>query len=76
MRRVKGGVATLVTIAVLVALASIPLFTLYQSQCREGGDRGRRETRYSFVAPWNDPPEECRRNRSGLDLVREEVGLD
>ncbi len=76
MRRVKGGVATLVTIAVLLALASIPLFTLYQSKCREGGDRGKQETRYSFVAPWNDPPEECRRNRSGLDLVREEVGLD
>ncbi len=76
MRRVKGGAVTLVTIVVLVALASIPLFTLYQSQCREGGKRGKRETRYSFVAPWNDPPQDCRQNKSGLDLVREGVGLD
>jgi len=75
MRRVKGGVVTLVTIAVLVALASIPLFTLYQSQCREGGDQGKRETRYSFVAPWDDPPEECRRNRNGFELVKDEIGL-
>ncbi len=66
----------LVTIVVILVLASIPLFTLYQSECREGGDRGKRETRYSVVAPWNDPPEDCRRNKSGLDLVREGVGLD
>lgn len=67
----------LITLGVVLAVISVPLFTLYQSSCREGGgNRGKRETRYSFVPPWNDPPAECRRHRSGLDLVREQVGLD
>ena len=66
----------LVTLAVVVALISIPLVTLYQSSCREGGKRKERETRYSFVLPWKDPPAECRNHKSGLDLAREELGLD
>jgi hypothetical protein len=66
-----GATVRLVLIVALtLALVLIPLLTIYRSTCE--GD----STRYSLVPPWDDPPADCREHRSGLDLLREEVGLE
>ena len=76
MRRIRTGGSLIVVLVVIAAVVAIPLFTIYQSRCGGGGKgNGNRETRYSFVLPWNDPPEECRRHRNGFELVKDEIGL-
>ena len=77
MRRLRMLSGTLIRIviffAIIAALIAVPLITVYKSRCRENRkDR----TRYSFVLPWDDPPKECRRHQSGLEIVRDYVGLD
>ena len=67
----------LVTVVVVAALAAAPLFTVYRSSCREGeGRRAQNAKRYSFVLPWNDPPEECRSHMNGYAILRDALGLD
>jgi flagellar basal body-associated protein FliL len=64
-------IVLIVILAVLAAVISVPLFTVYKSsRCQE------RETRYSFVPPWDDPPRDCRTNQNGYELIRDELGLD
>ena len=67
-----GGALTVVTLAAVVGLCSLPLFAVYQSTCGRGENRA---TRYSFVPPWDDPPDECRRHRSGFRIVKDAVGV-
>jgi hypothetical protein len=58
-----------VAVAILAAVVAVPLVVIYRSHC-DG------EIRYNVVPPWNDPPKECTRHQSGLDLLRKEVGID
>ncbi|MEX2195110.1 MAG: hypothetical protein WD844_07470 [Thermoleophilaceae bacterium] len=73
-RGVAGGaiVRTLLLLALIVAVAAIPLLVVYRSECP--GDDGPR-TRWSFVAPFSDPPGDCRGHQSGVEVVLDEVGL-
>jgi hypothetical protein len=74
MRVLLGtGVRLILIVALLAVLVAIPLVTVYRSTRCEGE---RRSARYEFVPPWDDPPAECRRNQSGFDLIRDELGLD
>jgi hypothetical protein len=66
------GVRLLVLLVITLALVSVPLFVVYRSRCPDGDGRGR-ETRWTFVAPWDDPPGECRRHDNGFQVIREEV---
>jgi hypothetical protein len=74
MGRIATYLGATVRLALIVALTLavvlIPLLTIYRSTCEE------KSTRYSLVAPWDDPPADCRDHRSGLDLLRKEVGLE
>jgi hypothetical protein len=65
------GVWLVVILAVLAALVSVPLVTVYKSSDCRG-----RDVRYSFVAPWDEPPRDCRKNENGFELLRGELGLD
>jgi hypothetical protein len=61
-----------IVLVLVVGLSSLVLLTAYRSNgC---GDR-HKETRWSFVAPWEDPPRDCTTNRSGLTFLRDELGL-
>jgi hypothetical protein len=66
-------VRLIVFFAIAVALISVPLLIVYRSECREDGGR---ENRWTFVAPWDDPPGECRNHDNGFQVIRDEVGLD
>jgi hypothetical protein len=68
-------VRLLVFLAITVALVSVPLVVVYRSRCPDGDGRGR-ETRWTFVAPWDDPPRECRKHENGFEVIRDELGLD
>jgi hypothetical protein len=67
-------VRLVVLVALIVAVALAPLFVVYRS--RGCSDEGGRETRWSFVAPFSDPPEECSESDNGFQVLREEVGLE
>jgi hypothetical protein len=68
------GIRLLITVAIVVALASVPLLVVYRSTCRE--DR-KDETRWSFVAPWDDPENgDCRRHQNGFEVLADELGLE
>jgi hypothetical protein len=67
------SVRLMVFLAIAVALISVPLLIVYRSDCREDGGR---ENRWTFVAPWDDPPSECRNHDNGFQVIRDEVGLD
>ena len=54
------------------ALILTPLTLVYRSKCVEDG---KRVDSWSFVAPWNDPPSDCRNHESGFDVLKDEVGL-
>ena len=57
-----------VIVLILAVLIGLPLVVIYRSRCDH-------EIRYSLVAPWDDPPAECAKNESGLDLIRRELGI-
>jgi hypothetical protein len=59
-------------LVVIVALILAPLSLVYRSECREDG---KRVDSWSFVAPWDDPPSDCRNHESGFDVLKDEVGL-
>ena len=74
MRTFAGTSARLlVFFAIALALISVPLLVVYRSQCRDGGGR---ETRWTFVPPWDDPPGECRQHDNGFQVILDETGLD
>jgi hypothetical protein len=57
---------------VIAALVVSPLFLVYRSKCPEDG---KRVDEWSFVAPWDDPPSECRRHQNGFEVLKDELGL-
>ena len=61
-----------VALVLIVGLASLVLLTVYRSRCPE---HGKLVTRWSFVAPWENPPADCRRNQSGFSVLRDDLGL-
>ena len=73
MRTALGaGVRLVIFFAIIAALAAAPLFLVYRSKCVEDG---KRVDSWSLVAPWDDPPSDCRRHQNGFDVLRDEVGL-
>jgi hypothetical protein len=62
----------IVMLAVIAALVAAPLFLVYRSKCL---DEGKRVDEWSFVAPWDDPPSDCRRHQNGFEVLRDELGL-
>ena len=73
MRTAFGaGWRMILFLAVIAALVVSPLFLVYRSKCLEDG---KRVDSWSLVAPWDDPPSDCRRHRTGFEVLREEVGL-
>ena len=65
---------TIIAFAVVAVVVAIPLFTVYRSKCPDRG--GKEANRYSFVAPWDDPPRDCGEAENGFEIVRGYVGLD
>ena len=61
-----------VFVAVIAALVVSPLFLVYRSKCLEDG---KRVDEWSLVAPWDDPPSDCRGHQHGFEVLRDEVGL-
>ena len=49
-----------------------PLFLVYRSKCVEDG---KRVDSWSLVAPWDDPPSDCRRHQNGFEVLKDELGL-
>ena len=66
------GVRLAIILVVIAAIIVGPLFLIYRSKCVEGG---KRVDSWSFVAPWDDPPSECRRHESGFEVLKDEIGL-
>jgi hypothetical protein len=66
------GVRLGITLVVIAAIIVGPLFLIYRSKCVENG---KRVDSWSLVAPWDDPPSDCRRHQNGLEVLRDEVGL-
>ncbi len=68
-----GTALRLVLVLVLIAAVIIaPLFLIYRSKCTEDG---KRVDSWSLVAPWDDPPSDCRRHENGFEVLKDEVGL-
>jgi hypothetical protein len=57
---------------VIAPLVVAPLFLVDRSKCVENG---KRVDSWSFVAPWDDPPSDCRHHQNGFEVLQEEVGL-
>jgi hypothetical protein len=78
VRRARVAVSATLRLAVILvviaALVAAPLFLVYRSEDCRG--RGEERTRWSFVAPWDDPPVNCRDNDNGWRVLLEELGLD
>ena len=73
MRTLFGtGFRLAVFLVVIVALVLAPLFLVYRSKCVENG---KRVDSWSLVAPWDDPPSDCRRHQNGFEVLGDEVGL-
>ena len=73
MRTALGaGWRMLLFLLVIAALVVSPLFLVYQSKCVEDGER---VDSWSLVAPWDDPPSDCRRHRNGFEVLKDELGL-
>ena len=73
MRTVFGaGWRMILMFAVIAALAVSPLFLVYRSKCVEDG---KRQDSWSLVAPWDDPPSDCRGHQNGFEVLKDEVGL-
>ncbi len=73
MRTSFGAAWRMIVLLILIApLAVGPLFLVYRSQCLEDG---KRVDEWSLVAPWDDPPSDCRGHENGFEVLRDEVGL-
>jgi hypothetical protein len=73
MRMLFGtGVRLVLFLLAIAALACAPLFLVYRSKCVEAG---KRVDSWNLVAPWDDPPADCRRHRNGFEVLKDEVGL-
>jgi len=57
---------------VIVALVVAPLFLVYRSQCIEDGKPA---DTWSLVAPWDDPPSDCRGHETGFEVLTERLGF-
>ena len=66
------GVRLAIILVVIAAIVIGPLFLVYRSKCVE---EGKRVDSWSLVAPWDDPPSECRRHENGFDVLRDELGI-
>lgn len=66
------GLRLVLFIAVIAAIVAGPLFLVYRSKCREDG---KRVDSWSLVAPWDDPPSDCRGHENGFEVLKSEVGL-
>ena len=73
MRTLLGaGWRMVIFLIVIAALVVAPLFVVYRSRCLENGER---VDSWSFVAPWDDPPSDCRHHQNGFEVIRDELGL-
>ena len=73
MRTALGaGWRMILFLAVIAALVVSPLFLVYRSKCL---DEGKRVDEWAFVAPWDDPPSDCRRHENGFEVLKAEIGL-
>ena len=72
LRTAGAGLLTLVTVVVIVIVAAVPLLLVHRSTCREAGEQVQI---YSFVLPWDEPPQDCRDHQRGIEVVAEEIGL-
>ncbi len=73
MRTAFGaGWRMILFLVVIAALVVSPLFVVYRSKCLEDG---KRVDSWSIVAPWDDPPSECRGHENGFEVLRDEVGV-
>ena len=71
MRTLLGtGWRLVLFLVLLAAVVALPLISIQQSRCPGEG------VSYSIVAPWDDPPAECRDHKTGLKLILEEIGID
>jgi hypothetical protein len=68
----RTSFGTLWRLILIVALVMAPLFLVYRSKCIEDGER---VDSWSLVAPWDDPPSDCRRHQNGLEVLKDELGL-
>ncbi len=66
------GIRVALFLLVIAVLVIAPLFLVYRSKCVEDG---KRVDSWSLVAPWDDPPSECRRHESGFEVLRDEAGI-
>ena len=66
------GVRLAVILVVIAAIVAGPLFLIYRSKCVEDG---KRVDSWSLVAPWDDPPSDCRGHENGFEVLKGEVGL-
>ena len=68
-----GTALRLVIVLVLIAAVIVaPLFLVYRSKCVEDG---KRVDSWALVAPWDDPPSDCRGHENGFEVLKDEVGL-
>ena len=72
MRTLGTGVRLVVILVVIAAVVAAPLFLVYRSKCVEDG---KRVDSWSLVAPWDDPPSDCRRHQNGFEVLEDELGL-
>lgn len=72
MTTISTGARFVIFLVVAAALVATPLSVVYRSKCVENG---KLVDSWSFVAPWDDPPSDCREHQSGLEVLRDEVGL-
>jgi hypothetical protein len=68
----RTSFGTLWRLILIVALVMAPLFLVYRSKCIEDGEH---VDSWSLVAPWDDPPSDCRRHQNGLEVLKDELGL-
>jgi hypothetical protein len=71
-RLIGAGALTIVVVVLILVVVAVPLLLVYRSSCPDNGERS---TSYNFVAPWDDPPRECRDHQQGFDVLTEEIGL-
>ena len=73
MRTAFGTGWRMILMLLLIApLIVAPLFLVYRSKCIENGER---VDSWSIVAPWDDPPSDCRGHQTGFEVLKDEVGL-
>lgn len=67
----SSGVRFVVIVLLIVAAIALPLAVVYRSTCP---DEGGAQVRWSFVPPFDEPPEECRGHQDGFQVILDEVG--